>query len=133
MGSRSSPSRATISPQPPPPDRPGRHQNLAIAPRACRASSTPRLLGSSTDVSEYWGARSSPIGSGQAPGDDERSIWANERNGCLKIKPKIEISRSKQAAGHHGGGDPAVSLLHSAGEAALRVRSHNIPGALSIL
>jgi hypothetical protein len=31
MGSRSSPSRATISPQPPPPDRPGRHQNLAIA------------------------------------------------------------------------------------------------------
>src|SRR5258708_14426476 len=30
MGSRSSPSRATISPQPPPPDQPGRHQNLAI-------------------------------------------------------------------------------------------------------
>src|SRR5260370_10626374 len=30
MGSRSSLSRATISPQPPPPDQPGRHQNLAI-------------------------------------------------------------------------------------------------------
>src|SRR3979490_3305801 len=38
MGSSSSPSRATISPQPPPPDRPGRHQNLAIA----RLSGTPR-------------------------------------------------------------------------------------------
>jgi len=32
MGSRSSPNRLTVSPQPPPPDRPGRHQNLAIAP-----------------------------------------------------------------------------------------------------
>jgi hypothetical protein len=31
MGSRSSPNRLTVSPQPPPPDRPGRHQNLAIA------------------------------------------------------------------------------------------------------
>src|SRR6266852_2882034 len=31
MGSRSSPSRPTVSPQPPPPDRPGRHQDLAIA------------------------------------------------------------------------------------------------------
>ena len=28
-GSRSSPSRPTVSPQPPPPDRPGRHQHLA--------------------------------------------------------------------------------------------------------
>jgi hypothetical protein len=26
------PSRLTVSPKPPPPDRPGRHQNLAIAP-----------------------------------------------------------------------------------------------------
>lgn len=33
MGSRSSPNRLTLSPQPPPPDRPGRHQNLAIAQR----------------------------------------------------------------------------------------------------
>src|ERR1700692_3926107 len=32
MGSRSSPNRLTVSPKPPPPDRPGRHQNLAIAP-----------------------------------------------------------------------------------------------------
>src|ERR1700730_1203847 len=31
MGSRSSPNRLTVSPKPPPPDRPGRHQNLAIA------------------------------------------------------------------------------------------------------
>ena len=31
MGSRSSPSQLTVSPKPPPPDRPGRHQNLAIA------------------------------------------------------------------------------------------------------
>src|ERR1700678_4536089 len=31
MGARSSPSRPTVTPQPPPPDRPGRHQNLAIA------------------------------------------------------------------------------------------------------
>jgi hypothetical protein len=31
MGSRSSPSRPTVTPQPPPPNRPGRHQNLAIA------------------------------------------------------------------------------------------------------
>jgi hypothetical protein len=30
-GSRSSPSRPTVSPKPPPPDRPGRHQKLAIA------------------------------------------------------------------------------------------------------
>src|SRR5216683_3208125 len=33
MGSRSSPNRLTVSPQPPPPDRPSRHQNLAIAPQ----------------------------------------------------------------------------------------------------
>jgi hypothetical protein len=32
MGSRSSPNRLTVSPKPSPPDRPGRHQNLAIAP-----------------------------------------------------------------------------------------------------
>jgi hypothetical protein len=31
MGSRSSPNRLTVSPKPPPPDRPSRHQNLAIA------------------------------------------------------------------------------------------------------
>src|SRR5690349_3460919 len=31
MGSRLSPTRPTISPQPPPPDRSGHHQKLAIA------------------------------------------------------------------------------------------------------
>src|SRR5271169_3622601 len=36
MGSRSSPSRPTVTPQPPPPNRPGRHQNLAIARRIVR-------------------------------------------------------------------------------------------------
>ena len=36
MGSRSSPNRLTVSPQPPPPNRPGRHQKLAIAQAVTR-------------------------------------------------------------------------------------------------
>src|SRR6266481_4063189 len=46
MGSRSSPNRLTVSPQPPPPDRPGRHQNLAIA-RSDVASRTSRTSAAS--------------------------------------------------------------------------------------
>jgi hypothetical protein len=40
MGLRSLPSRLTVSPKPPPPDRPGRHQNLAIA-RLARQQPSP--------------------------------------------------------------------------------------------
>jgi hypothetical protein len=39
MGSNSSLSRLTVSPQPPPPDRSGRHQKSAIAPLELLASS----------------------------------------------------------------------------------------------
>src|SRR6478735_8451609 len=50
MGSRSSPNRLTVSPKPPPPDRPGRHQNLAIA---LRKAMERRLTKAGYEVATY--------------------------------------------------------------------------------
>src|SRR5215207_8391486 len=83
MGSRSSPRRPTVSPQPPPPDRTGRHQDLAIAHRSDAAdpSDAEATLSSAVRRSKSrvflagslitWGRggaiRDDPMGSDLAP------------------------------------------------------------------
>jgi CRP-like cAMP-binding protein len=102
MGSRSSQSRPTVSPQPPP-DRPGRHQDLAIA----------RRLRVSTNLNEEdeQAIRNLPITLKRVGAGDRIVSYGDRPSSCCLVVDGF-VLRSKVV----GGGNRQILAFHQPGD-----------------